>query len=77
MKITGPEEGDAVDRWISRVVAVPLEKLLSITALPWGLGISLTLQETSMNNLVIVLRDQQYTHNLFTFLEGRSFLVFC
>ncbi|XP_034249241.1 serine/threonine-protein kinase 11-interacting protein isoform X2 [Thrips palmi] len=72
MKITGPEEGDAVDRWISRVVAVPLEKLLSITALPWGLGISLTLQGASTNNLVMVLRDQQYTHSFFTFLKGLS-----
>lgn len=72
LKITGPEEGDSVDRWISRVFAIPLEKLVSITALPWGLGISLSLQGASLNNLSIVLRDQQQTHQLFTFLKGLS-----
>lgn len=72
MKITGPEEGDAVDRWISRVVALPRDKLQSICALPWGAGISLTLQGSSLNNVMIVLRDQQYTHNVFTFLKQLS-----
>lgn len=70
LKITGPEEGDAVDRWISRVIAIPLENLQCISALPWGLGISLTFQGASIKDLLIVLRDQQYTLNLFTFLKG-------
>jgi hypothetical protein len=57
LKITGPEEGDRVDRWISRVVAIPRENLQSITALPWDLGICLSLQGSSLNNLSIVVRD--------------------
>lgn len=70
MKITGPEEGDAVDRWISRVVAIPREKLQTITALPLGSGIHLTLQGASMNSLIMVVRDKQYTHNFFNFLKS-------
>lgn len=75
MKITGPEDGDAVDRWISRVVAVPLEKLFSITALPWGTGILLSFQAAPISSLIFVVRDQTYSQNFLTFLTGK--LHFC
>ncbi|XP_026278549.1 serine/threonine-protein kinase 11-interacting protein isoform X2 [Frankliniella occidentalis] len=69
MKITGPEESDRVDRWISRVVAVPLDRLYSISALPWNAGILISLQSTALSNLIIVVQDPLHTTNFFTCMK--------
>ncbi|KAK3907885.1 Serine/threonine-protein kinase 11-interacting protein [Frankliniella fusca] len=69
MKITGSEEGDSVDRWISRVLAVPLDKVVAISALPWNSGILISFQSSPLSNLIVVVRDPLYTTNFFDFMK--------